>query len=100
MAQLMYVTFDCFLQVGYGDITPVSPQGRKLSALLAFTGVFFYAMLASVFIYRFHKYYSYGRFRRTRHTQAVLSAVTGQQPTVVEGEGIGTATKSPGPHEK
>ena len=85
------------VQVGYGDITPISPQGRKLSALLAFTGVFFYAMLASVFINRFHKYYSYGRFRRTRHPQAVLSAVTGQQPTVVEGEGV---TKPPEPNEK
>ncbi|UTW63115.1 two pore domain potassium channel family protein [bacterium SCSIO 12741] len=48
--ELLYYSFITEMTIGYGDIVPVSPSGRKASVLLGFLGQFYLVIIMAVIV--------------------------------------------------
>lgn len=55
LGNFFFKQFSCFLQVGYGDITPITVMGKLIGTVVVFLSMVFLALPLTIIVSTFSK---------------------------------------------
>ena len=67
LPQALWWSFITITTVGYGDVTPVTPQGKTVGVLCSICGVFLYSTLTAALMQRYDEYRTDVQYRRNKN---------------------------------